>query len=171
MLYASVFITNEVHNQLAAQKITMPTDKTGLADLPAEDKAALEPYAGQQMTTGKQAQAYADHFIAVHLREIGGGRTYAQLATASLAQPKNAALAAQVQTMFRGETLRGLLLNAYAFWEMGQIMLIGAIVAFAAAAAMLILSLFGIAHRRHVPAEAEIFGGRSATAATTAPAL
>ena len=71
LVWANQFITNEVHDQLAAQKITMPTDQTGLADLPAEDKAALEPYAGQQMTTGKQAQAYADHYIAVHLDADG----------------------------------------------------------------------------------------------------
>src|SRR5690242_14022234 len=80
-------------------------------------------------------------------------------------------VAAQVQTVFRGETLRGLLLNAYGFWQMGQIMLIGAIVAFLAAAAMLILSLFGIAHRRHVPAEAEVFAGHTATAQKPAPAV
>ena len=74
-----------------------------------------------------------------------------------------------MQTVFRGETLRGLLLNAYGFWQMGQIMLIGAIVAFVAAAVMLILSLFGIAHLRRVPAEAEIFSGHTATA--TSPHL
>ena len=73
--------------------------------------------------------------------------------------------------MFRGATLRGLLLNAYGFWQMGQIMFIGAIVAFVAAAVMLILSLFGIAHLRRVPAEAEIFSGRTTTAAKPAPAL
>ena len=123
------------------------------------------------MTSGAQAQTYADHFIAVHLREIGGGKTYAQLATASLAQPKNAALAAQVQTIFRGETLRGLLLNAYGWWQMAQIMLIGAIVAFVAAAVLLVMSLFGLAHLRRVPAEAEIFSGRTATATKPAPAL
>src|SRR5262249_56522392 len=89
---------------------------------------------------------------------------------ASLAQPKNAALAAQVQTIFRGETLRGLLLNAYGFWQMGQIMFIGAVVAFVAAAALLILSLFGIAHRHYVPAEEEVFGGRAATAHEPTPA-
>jgi hypothetical protein len=131
----------------------------------------MTAYAGQQMTSGAQAQTYADHFIAVHLREIGGGKTYSQLSAASLAQPKNAALAAQVQTMFRGETLRGLLLNAYAFWEMGQIMLIGAVVAFVAAAVMLIMSVFGVAHLRRVPAEAEVFGGRSATAPKSAPVV
>jgi len=165
-------VGDQVHTQLAAQKIYFPPASSGaIKALPAADAKAMTAYAGQQMTNGAQAQTYADHFIAVHLREIGGGKTYSQLATASLAQPKNAALAAQVQTMFRGETLRGLLLNAYAFWEMGQIMLIGAVVAFFAAAVMLIMSVFGIAHLRRVPAEAEVFGGRSATAHEHAPAV
>jgi hypothetical protein len=57
LLWANIYITNEVHDQLAAQNINMPTDETGLADLPTDDKAALEPYAGQQMTTGSQARA------------------------------------------------------------------------------------------------------------------
>ena len=157
MLYASVFITNEVHNQLAAQKITMPTDKTGLADLPAEDKAALEPYAGQQMTTGKQAQAYADHFIAVHLDKAAGGKTYSEVSGAYLAQCSDPAaaqsadcqtLASQKTTLFQGETLRGLLLNAYAFGTMGTIALYGAIVAFVAAVVLLVLAFLGFRHAR-----------------------
>jgi hypothetical protein len=53
----------------------------------------------------------------VHLKVIGGGKTYSELSAESLTRPKNAALAAQVQAVFRGTTLRGLLLNAYAFWE------------------------------------------------------
>ena len=76
-----------------------------------------------------------------------------------------------MQTVFRGETLRGLLLNAYGFWKMGQIMLIGAIVAFAAAAALLIMSVFGVVHLRRIPAEAEVFGGDTTTARQTAPAV
>jgi hypothetical protein len=71
--------------------------------------------------------------------------------------PKNAALAGLVQTVFRGTTLRGLLLNAYAFWKMGQIMLIAGIVAFAAAGLMLILSILGFAHLRRASPEAEVF--------------
>ena len=122
LLWGHNFVSDQVHTQLAAQKIYFPPASSGaIKALPAADAKAMTTYAGQQMTTGAQAQTYADHFIAVHLREIGGGKTYAQLATASLAQPKNAALAAQVQTVFRGETLRGLLLNAYGFWQMGQI--------------------------------------------------
>ena len=158
LLWGHNFVSDQVHTQLAAQKIYFPPANSGaIKALPATDAQAMTAYAGQLMTSGTQAQTYADHFIAVHLREIGGGKTYAQLATASLAQPKNAALAGQVQTIFRGETLRGLLLNAYGFWQMGQIMLIGAIVAFIAAAAMLILAGLGIAHLRRAAPESEVF--------------
>jgi len=151
------FVTNEVHTQLAAQKIFFPAKNSpGISSLPKADAAAMSQYAGQQMTSGAQAEVWADHFIAVHLKEIGGGQTYSQLSAKALADPKNASLAAQVQTVFRGETLRGLLLNAYGFWKVGQIMLIGAIAAFAAAGLMLILSLFGLAHLRRTAPEAEI---------------
>jgi len=92
---------------------------------PASEKlpqfAAVRQYAGQQMLTGDQAEVYADHFIANHLKTIGGGQTYAQLSGKALANPTDAKLQAQVATMFKGETLRGLLLNAYAFGTMGTI--------------------------------------------------
>jgi hypothetical protein len=149
------FISNEVHTQLAAQKIYFPPSNSPAIKAP--EFAAMHQYAGQLMTTGAQAEVYADHFIANHLKEIGGGATYAQLSGKSLAQPKNVALAAQVQTMFRGETLRGMLLNAYGFWQMGQIMMIAAWVAFGAAAVMLILSGLGIAHLRRSAPEQEVF--------------
>src|SRR6266516_5094507 len=157
LLWGHGFVNDQVHTQLAAQKIYFPPASSGaIKALPAADARAMTAYAGQQMTSGAQAQAYADHFIAVHLREIGGGKTYAQLSAAALASPKNTALADQVQTVFRGETLRGLLLNAYGFWKMGQIMLIGAIVAFAAAAALLIMSVFGVMHLRRAAPESEV---------------
>ena len=149
------FVTNEVRTQLAAQKIVFPP-----ADSPAVKGAQFAPmrqYGGQLMTTGAQAQVYADHFIAVHLAEIGGGQTYAQLSAKALANPKDAALAAQVQTMFRGETLRGLLLNAYAFGTIAQIMLWAAIAAFAGAGLLLLLAIFGFIHLRRTAPEAEIF--------------
>jgi hypothetical protein len=156
--WAHSFVTNEVHSQLASQKIEFPT-KTNpeFKALPKADAAAMGQYAGQQMTTGTQAETYADHFIAVHLREIGGGKTYSQLSAAAMAQPKNAALAAQVETVFKGTTLRGMLLNAYGWWQMGQIMLIAAIVAFAGAVLFLILSGFGFWHLRRAAPESEIF--------------
>jgi hypothetical protein len=158
LLWGHSFVNNEVHSQLAAQKIVFPAQGSPeLKALPAADAAAMSQYAGQLMTTGAQAQTWADNFIAVHLVKIGGGKTYDQLASASLAQPNNAALAGQVQAVFRGETLRGLLLNAYGFWKMGQIMLIAAIAAFTAAGLMLILSVLGLVHLRRAVPESEIF--------------
>ena len=149
------FVTSEVHTQLAAQKIVFPPANSPAVAGP--QFAPMRQYGGQLMTTGAQAQVYADHFIAVHLSEIGGGQTYAQLSARALAQPKNTALAAQVQTMFRGETLRGLLLNAYAFWTIGQIMLWAAIAAFTGAGLLLLLALLGFIHLRRTAPEAEIF--------------
>ncbi len=150
------FVSNEVHSQLAAEKIFFPAKGSPELASPLI-KPYLTPYAGQQMVNGQQAQVWANHFIAVHLLAIGGGKTYSQLSAESLAQPKNVALTAQVSTVFRGETLRGLLLNAYAFWKMGQLMLIAAIVAFGGAMAMLILSVIGIVHLRRTSPEAEVF--------------
>ena len=151
------FVSSEVRSQLAAQKIVFPPAASGAVKaLPKADAAAMRVYAGQEMTTGAQAQAYADHFIAVHLGEIGGGLTYSQLSARAMADPKNAALADQVATVFKGTTLRGMLLNAYGFWKMGQIAFIGAIAAFAGAALLLILSLFGLWHLRRVPEAAEV---------------
>jgi len=165
MLVAGVLLTwghgysaSQVNSQLSAQKIYFPAvTNPEFKALPAADQAAMRPYAGQLMTTGAQAQAYADHFIAVHLKGIGGGLTYSQLSAKAMTQPTNTALAAQVQTMFRGTTLRSMLLEAYGFWQIGQIALIGAIVSYAAAALLLVLSLAGLAHLRRTPETAEVF--------------
>ena len=95
----------------------------------------------------------------MHLGEIGGGLTYSQLSAKAMAAPANTKLAAQVETVFKGTTLRGMLLNAYGFWQMGQIAWIGAIVSFAGAALLLLLSLLGLAHLRRVTDTAEVLPG------------
>ena len=119
--WGSNFATSQVHDQLSAQRVFFPAAGTAaLTSLPAADAAAMSVYAGEQMTTGAQAETYADHFIAVHLNEIAGGKTYAQVSAAAQADPTNTKLAGQVQTLFRGETLRGLLLNSYGWWQIGQ---------------------------------------------------
>jgi hypothetical protein len=167
MAFGHSFVDGQVHNQLAAQKIYFPANNSPAIKAP--EFAAMHQYAGQLMTTGAQAEVYADHFIANHLKEIGGGLTYSQLSAKSLAQPKNTALAAQVQLMFRGTTLRGLLLNGYAFWKMGQLALWGAFAAFAGAGLLLILSVGGYLHLRRVSPDAEVLpkvtSGRQATMA------
>jgi hypothetical protein len=152
------FVNSEVRTQLVAQKIVFPpASSDAIKSLPKADAQAMSVYGGQIMTTGAQAQTYADHFILVHLGEIAGGQTYSQLSAKAMADPKNATLAGEVATVFKGTTLRGMLLNAYGFWQIGQIAWIGAIVAFAGAALMLILSLLGAWHLRRVPEAAEVF--------------
>jgi hypothetical protein len=126
--WASNFATSQVQSQLAAQKITFPAaDSAAIKALPAADAAAMRVYAGEQLTTGQQAETYADHFIKVHLGEIGGGQTYAQVSAAAMADPTNTKLAGTVQTLFQGSTLRGLLLNSYGWWQIGQYALYAAI--------------------------------------------
>jgi hypothetical protein len=146
LTWAHTFVSDQVREQLVAQKIFFPEAGPGIAD-PAI-KPFLTQYAGQQLTTGPQAKAYADHYIAVHIAEMSGGRSYSELSTASRAAPDDTELAGLVQTVFKGETLRGLLLNAYAFGTMGQIALYAAIASFIAAGLMLLLSLLGFAHLR-----------------------
>jgi hypothetical protein len=159
-LWGYSFANSNVHNQLAQQQITFPpqaafaTAKAGTEITPSMIPSVSQ-YAGQQLTTGPQAEIYADQFIAVHLQAIGGGKTYAQLSAASLADPTNTKLAGQVATVFKGTTLRGLLLEAYAFWTFGQIALVAAIVSFVLAGIMLLLTVFGLLHLRRVPADQE----------------
>jgi hypothetical protein len=149
------FANSNVHDQLVAQKIFFPP-KGSEALAPPEIGRHLNQYAGQQLTNGAQAQAYADHFIAVHLNEAAGGKTYAQVSSQALQNPNDTKLAGQVQTLFRGETLRGLLLNAYAFWKIGQIALWAAIASFALAAVMLVLTVLGFWHLRKVSPTEEL---------------
>lgn len=147
LFWAHGFIHSQVYTQLATEKISFPAaNTTALTSLPAADRAKVSQYAGQQLVTGAQAEVFADHYIALHLREIGGGQTYSQLSAKSLAQPTNAALAAQVQTVFRGETLRGLLLNAYAFDTMATVALYAAIGALVGGLVLLLLAVLGFRH-------------------------
>jgi hypothetical protein len=155
LFWANDFVDDNVRTQLTAQKIFIPpAGSEALAD--PKIKPYLDKYAGQQLTNGAQAQAYADHFIKVHLDASTGGRTYSELSTASRQDPTNAELQGLVQTSFRGETLRGLLLNAYAFWKMGQVALYAAWIALGAGALLLLLAALGAVHARRGPWVEEI---------------
>jgi hypothetical protein len=154
-LWAHNFVDQQVKTQLAQQQIFFPAAGSAAISDPAI-KPYLTKYAGQQMTNGAQAEVYANHFIAVHLQKIGGGQTYAQLSTKAQADPKNTVLAGQVATMFKGETLRGLLLNGYAFWKMGQIAAIAAVAAFVGAGILLLLAALGFVHLRRTDPAAEL---------------
>jgi hypothetical protein len=146
--WAYSFTASNVHNELVAQKIYFPVKGSpALAALPAADRAAIGRYAGQQVLNGAQAKVFANNYIAVHLKEIAGGKTYSEVSAESLADPSNAQLKGKAQTLFQGETLRGLLLgDAYAFWMVGHIAQIVALVAFAGAGVMSVLVLLGLRH-------------------------
>jgi hypothetical protein len=155
LLYAHSFVHGQVVDQLSAQQIYFPP-KGNDALKPAEIGPYLNQYAGEQLTTGAQAEAYANHFIAVHLQEMNGTDTYATLSGKLMADPTNQKLADQVATTFKGETLRGLLLNAYAFDTMATVALWAGIAALTGAAVMLLLSILGFVHLRHTPETAEL---------------
>src|SRR6202035_4733579 len=110
---------------------------------------SVSQYAGQQLLTGQQAEAYADHFIAAHIANMGGGKTYSQLSAESIAQPNNTALANTVSTVFKGETLRSMLLNAYGWWKVSQITYIISLAAFGLGTVSFLGGLFGFAGLRH----------------------
>src|SRR5271167_3821983 len=164
LMWGYSFANSNVHNQLAEQQIVFPS-KAAFAhpvagtEITPSMVGTVSTYAGQPLVTGQQAEVYANDFIAVHLKEIGGGLTYAQLSAQAMALPKGSAAytaaEGKAQTVFQGTTLRGLLLEAYAFGTFGQIALVAAIVSFILAGIMLVLTLFGLLHFRRVPEDAE----------------
>jgi len=172
LLWGSTYTHNMVHNQLAAQQIYFPP-KAAFAHPKAGGEItpsmipSVSQYAGQQLVTGQQAQSYADNFIAVHITNMTGGQTYAQLSAKALANPDNTKLAGEVATVFKGETLRAILLNAFGWWKVSQITFIASLIAFGLGGLTLIASLFGLTIGRKdeitheaIPAE----GPRSPTA-------
>ncbi len=124
----------------------------------------LVKYAGQALTTGKQAECYANEFIGLHVKSVAGGQTYAELGiperalTAMVAEAEKASdpalpamqkqlagMRAQRGTLFQGETSRGLLLTSFAFSDLGTKAGQAAPVAYLAAAALALLSLAALA--------------------------
>ena len=162
------FAKGYVKDQLSEQQITFKP----AAALTEEEQQApcLVEYAGQSLTTGKQAECYANEFIGLHVKESAGGETYATIGTiqtglrnqvaeaqktsaANLSdlQTQLATVTAQRESLFKGETLRGLLLTSYGFsvfgFKGGEV----ANLAYVLAAVMLILSLAGIYHAARTP--------------------
>ncbi len=157
LTWGHVYINNEVYTQLSSQKIYFPAANSPAVAAP--EFSAMKQYGGQLLTTGAQAEVYADHFIANHLKDVANGKTYAQLSSEAQSQPNNTTLANQVETLFKGEALRGMLLNAYAFGTIGTIMGFAAIGAYIAAAIMLVLSILGLYHARKADPADEILTG------------
>ena len=152
LFWAQSFVSDSVRTQLVAQKVFFPKAGSESLNNP-QVKPFLSQYAGQQLVNGQQAKAYADHFIAVHLKAIGGGKTYSELSAQSLANPTDTVLQQKVATVFRGETLRGLLLNAYAFGTMARVAFVAFWIALGSGLALLVLASLGLVHARRTGRE------------------
>ena len=164
------FVNSNVHDQLAQQQIYFPPAaafqhaKAGTEITPSMIPAVSQ-YAGQQLLTGQQAEVYANHFIAVHLSEMPYGGVYSKISAAAMASPKDTQLAQLKGTSFQGTTLRGLLLEAYAFSKIGQVMLWGAIASFILAAFMAILVSLGLWHASRTSDEVRLLSRNPVPAA------
>ncbi len=161
LLWGSAYVHNTVQNQLSAQQIYFPArsafahPKAG-TEITPNMIPSVSQYAGQQLLTGQQAEAYADHFIAQHITNMSGGKTYSQLSAESMAQPNNTQLANLVNPVFKGETLRSMLLNAYGWWKVSQITFIASLIAFGLAGLTFLATLAGLTlgHRPEITHEA-----------------
>jgi hypothetical protein len=147
LLWGSNFADNMVHNQLSEQKISFPPK--GSEGLSPAEFPGLQRYAGQAVDNGPKAKAYADQFIKKHLSQVADGKTYSEVSALSRANPNDEQLAAQVQTLFRGETLRGLLLYAWGWSVVGMIAFWTGIAALLGAVAVLGALILGfVMHER-----------------------
>lgn len=141
------FADDMVHDQLADQKIFFP--EAGSPALDPETYPGLQQYAGEAVDSGPKAKAYADEYIKVHLQQSTGGRTYSELSTASRENPQDTELAGLVETAFRGETLRGLLLYAWGWSVVASIATMVSWAAFAGAAIVLLALAYGLLRPQH----------------------
>ena len=165
LMWGYSFTNSSVHDQLARQEIFFPPQsafahpKAGTEITPGMIPSVSQ-YAGQQLLTGAQAEAYANDFIAVHLSEMPYSGVYATISGAARAATPGSTQATQLaaldQTSFQGTTLRGLLLEAYAFSVFGTIALWAGIASFCLAAIMAVLVALGIYHARKTSPEAEL---------------
>ena len=164
LTWGSQFADDYVGDELSSQNITFPDAEA----LTAEGRTDLLDFAGQKLDTGDEAEAYAS-YINGHLAGIAGGATYAELGgveraargdvTAAVEAGEPQATIDELQitadditdqrnSLFKGETLRGLLLTAYAWATVGMIAGYAAIGAFIAAALMSVLVALGFIHHR-----------------------
>jgi hypothetical protein len=144
-IYGGNFGRDNVTSRLEPENVTFaPYDA-----MSPEEQQTLGEFAGQQVTTGPQAEAFA-RYIAGHLVGVNDGKTYAETSAAARAEGLDPDTAAELQgkadVLFKGETLRSIMLNAYGWWTVATIALYAG---YLLVAAGLVLALFAIAGLRH----------------------
>lgn len=143
--WAHTFTNNMVKEELSAQKIYFP--EKGSQALDPQEYPDLQQFAGQLVDTPEKAKAYANGYIGRHLNNVADGKVYAEVSALARQDPTNQELQKQKETLFQGETLRGMLLTSgYGFGTIGNIAGIVAYAAFAVAAVA--LALAAILHRK-----------------------
>lgn len=147
-LYGGRFGQDNVRDRLEPQNITFPPFDA----MTPEEQAAVGNFAGQQVDTGPEAEAFS-RYIAGHLALVNDGKTYAETSAAArqegLAPDVAAELQAKADTLFKGETLRSIMLNAYGWWTVSTIAIWAGI---ALVVAGLVLGIFAILGFRHAAA-------------------
>jgi hypothetical protein len=150
-IYGGVFARNNVRDRLEPQHIAFPPTEA----MTPEERAEVGEFAGQQVDTGTEAEAYS-RYIAGHLEGVNEGKTYSETSAEARAldenDPARAEMDALVQTLFRGETLRSILLNAYGWWTIGTITLWAGFAMVLAGVLLGILSILGFRHAAKVAA-------------------
>ncbi len=146
-VYGGNFGRDNVQERLEPQNITFPPYE---AMTPAE-QADIGAFAGQQVVNGSQAEAFS-RYIGGHLTEVNDGATYAETSSAAREEGLDPDVAAELQgkadTLFKGETLRSMLLNAYGWWTVATIALFAGWFMVAAGIVLLILAILGFRHAR-----------------------
>jgi hypothetical protein len=151
-IYGGRFGQQNVRDRLTPEKVTFPP----YAALTATEKLEVGTFAGQQVVNGPQAEAFS-RFIAGHLLAVNGGKTYAETSAAARAEGLDPAVAADLQvkadTLFKGETLRSIMLNAYGWWTVATIAFFAGLFMVFAGLLLGILSILGFRHGKHVVVE------------------
>jgi hypothetical protein len=144
-LVGGAYTHKVVHDQLAPQKIFFAPDAKSLPP-------GIRQYAGRQVDTASEAKVFADKYIAVHLQEAAGGKTYSQVSEEWLKNPTNEKLAQTRQTLFMGESLRGMLLSAWGWGTLGTIATIAGVVLIGIGGFLLAIPILAaLADRRREP--------------------
>ena len=163
--WGASFAQDSVKNQLDNQNISFPAAEA----MPEATKAQLAKWSEMKVTTGEMARDYSDLYIWEHMKgasiaAVGKPATYSEVSGMYMGLTRGGSTdTAQIaelgdlrQTLFMGNTLRGMLLTAYAFGTLGVIASYGAIAALAGGVVMLLLSIAGLVHIRRTPESATI---------------
>ena len=146
-IYGGLFALDNVKDRLEPQKITFPPAEA----MSPEEKAEVGEFAGEFVDTGSEAEAFS-RYIGLHLEEVNEGKTYSETSAAARAEgiPEDEAaeLQGKADTLFKGESLRAILLNAYGWWTVGTIAMWAGFGMIAAGLLLAVFVFFGFRHAR-----------------------